>query len=329
MESLYIISQVFTPLGILIQGGIMILYDFEVFMYDHLAVFIDTDTHMIFSIVNDDDAFKQLYEDNKNNIWVGFNNKHYDQYVYKSIILGINPKRVSDMIILEGKDGWQISREFNKIPMINYDVFGSKAFGLKVLEGFMGNNIKETSVPFNINRKLTEEEIKEIIKYCTWDVENTGEVFMENIDTFNAFLGLIQAFPKELSIFNISDSSAQITANVLQCERQPEWNDEMDFYFLPCIKIDKYKEVVEWFSQFIGKRFESETEKRSFYKETSLTINVAGVPHKQRNHCHSKRNHRSFGVSFLCKLVGPASSSHLVSSLLMFSSTQNFIPKIP
>lgn len=257
----------------------MILYDFEVFMYDHLAVFIDTDTHMIFSIVNDDDAFKQLYEDNKNNIWVGFNNKHYDQYVYKSIILGINPKRVSDMIILEGKDGWQISREFNKIPMINYDVFGSKAFGLKVLEGFMGNNIKETSVPFNINRKLTEEEIKEIIKYCTWDVENTGEVFMENIDTFNAFLGLIQAFPKELSIFNISDSSAQITANVLQCERQPEWNDEMDFYFLPCIKIDKYKEVVEWFSQFIGKRFESETEKRSFYKETSLTINVAGVPH--------------------------------------------------
>ena len=256
----------------------MIFYDFEVFKYDHLAVFIDTDEQKVFHIVNDDDAFRDLYEKNRKNIWIGFNNNHYDKYIYKAILLGMDPKKINDAIIVQGLDGWQISREFNKIPMINYDVFNAKLPGLKTLEGFMGNNIKESSVPFDIDRKLTPEEIEEVIKYCTWDVTNTMEVFMETIDTFNSFIGLIKAFPNELSLNNLSDTSAQLTANVLECERK-SWDDEMDFFFLPCIQLKKYKCVQDWFTQFIGKQFDSEAERKSFYKNTSLTIDVAGVPH--------------------------------------------------
>ena len=125
----------------------MIFYDFEVFKYDWLVVFIDTDTHKTFSIINDPESLQKLYEANIRNIWVGFNNQHYDQYIFKGILLGMNPKIINDKIIVEGLDGWQISRAFSKIPMINYDVFTSKSNGLKTLEGFMGNNIKETSVP--------------------------------------------------------------------------------------------------------------------------------------------------------------------------------------
>lgn len=256
----------------------MIFFDFEVFLYDFLAVFIDTESKKVFSIVNDRDAFIKLYEKNVHNIWVGFNNNHYDKPIYKSIILGMDPKKVSDAIILDGKDGWQISREFNKIPMINYDVFSSKSFGLKTLEGFMGKNIKETSVPFDIERKLTKKEIEETIQYCTSDVTNTFDVFVENIDTFNAFMGLIQAFPDQLNLTNLENTSAQLTANVLECEKH-DWDDEFDFYFLPCIKLEKYKCVQDWFAQFIGKKFKNQAEKDDFYKNTSLTINVAGVPH--------------------------------------------------
>lgn len=256
----------------------MIFYDFEVFKYDWLAVFIDTDARKTFPIVNDPEALRELYEANTKNIWVGFNNQHYDQYIFKGILLGMNPKTINDAIILHGVDGWKLSSAFNKIPMINYDVFSSKGFGLKTLEGFMGNNIKETSVPFDIDRKLTQDEINETIKYCTSDVENTVEVFMEKIDTFNAFFEIIKAFPDQLSLFNLKDSSAQITSNVLECERRT-WDDEFDFFFLPCLRIEKYKHVQEWFAQFTGMRFESEAEKRSFYKNTSLTVDIAGVPH--------------------------------------------------
>lgn len=256
----------------------MIFYDFETFKYDWLAVFIDTDTQSCSPIVNNPEVLKSLYEANRKNIWVGYNNNHYDKYIFKGILLGMDPKVINDKIIVEGLDGWQISREFNKIPMINYDVYSTKLPSLKTLEGFMGNNIKETSVPFNIDRKLTGAEIQEVIKYCTYDVENTGKVFMETIDTFNAFLGVIEAFPEQLSIYNLSDTEAQLTANVLECERH-NWDDEFDFFFLPCIQLDKYKCVQDWFAQFIGKKFDTEAEKRSFYKNTSLTIDVAGVPH--------------------------------------------------
>ena len=256
----------------------MIFYDFEVFKYDWLVVFIDTDERKKFSIINDSEALKQLYEANTKNIWVGFNNQHYDQYIFKAILLGMDPKSISDKIIVNGLDGWQISRAFNKIPMINYDVFTSKSAGLKTLEGFMGNNIKETSVPFNIDRKLTQKEIDETIEYCTSDVENTVEIFMENIDTFNAFLEIIKAFPDQLSLFNLKDSSAQITANVLGCERQ-DFNDEFNFFFVPCLRLKKYKYIQDWFSQFIGQKFDNESDKQTFYKTTSLTADVAGVPH--------------------------------------------------
>lgn len=256
----------------------MIFYDFEVFKYDWLVVCIDTDKRKKIVIINDPNMLKELYEENSKNIWVGFNNQHYDQYIFKSILLGMDPKIVSDKIIVDGLDGWQISRAFNKISMINYDVFSSKSAGLKTLEGFMGNNIKETSVPFNLNRKLTQAEIEETVLYCTSDVENTIEVFMENIDTFNAFLEIIKAFPEQLSLFNLKDSSAQITANVLDCERH-EWEDEFDFFFLPCLRLKKYKCVQEWFAQFIGQKFKTQKERDEFYKGTSLTIDVAGVPH--------------------------------------------------
>lgn len=256
----------------------MIFYDFEVFEYDWLGVFVDTDKRAKFPIVNDPKALQDLYENNARNIWTGFNNNHYDQYIHKAILLGMNPKTVSDKIIVDNLDGWQISRAFNKIPMINYDVFSSKSAGLKTLEGFMGNNIKETSVPFNIDRKLTPKEIEEVIQYCSWDVDNTIEVFMENIDTFNAFLEIIKAFPDQLSLFNLKDSGAQITANVLGCERQ-EWDDEFDFFFLPCLQLKKYKYVQDWFAQFIGQKFETEADKKAFYKNTALTVDVAGVPH--------------------------------------------------
>lgn len=256
----------------------MIFYDFEVFMYDWLVVFIDTDTRETFHIINDPEALRELYETNIKNIWVGFNNQHYDQYIFKGILLGMNPKTINDAIIIDGKDGWQISRAFNKIPMINYDVFSSKSAGLKTLEGFMGNNIKETSVPFDLDRKLTESEIKETIEYCTSDVENTVELFMENIDTFNAFVEIIKAFPEQLSLFNLKDSGAQITANVLGCDRR-EWDDEFDFFFLPCLQLKKYKYVQDWFAQFIGLHFDTEKDKKEFYKNTSLTTQIADVPH--------------------------------------------------
>lgn len=58
---------------------IIIFYDFEVFEYDWLAVFVDMTTKKEHVIINSPDKLKALYEANRKDIWTGFNNRHYDQ----------------------------------------------------------------------------------------------------------------------------------------------------------------------------------------------------------------------------------------------------------
>ena len=225
----------------------MIFYDFEVFKHDWLAVFIDVTKQKEYVIINNPDELKALYEANINEIWVGFNNRHYDQYIFKGILLGLDPKRINDWIIVEGKEGWQYSSAFNRIKMTNYDVMPNPPVGLKTMEAFLGDNIKETDVPFNIDRKLNTLEIAETVKYCRHDVEETVKVFLEKIDEFNAVYGIIQAFPDMVSLSNIGDSEARITAKVLGCRKQ-EYNDEFDYEFLSCLRLKKYKFVQDWFA---------------------------------------------------------------------------------
>ena len=122
-------------------------------------------------IINDVDKLQALYDENKKDIWVGFKSRHYDQWILKGILCGFDPKRINDFIIIKGNPGWKFSSMLRAIPLNNYDVMSNIDRGLKAFEGFMGNNIKETSVPFDLDRKLTPEEIAETIKYCRHDVE--------------------------------------------------------------------------------------------------------------------------------------------------------------
>lgn len=262
----------------------MIFYDFEVFKEDWLAVFIDVIRKTEQVIVNNPDELKALYEANTSNIWVGFNNRHYDQYIMKGILLGMNPKRINDWIILEKREGWQFSSVFNKVPMTNYDVMPNPPVGLKTMEGFLGSNIKETGVPFDINRKLTKAEIEETIKYCRHDVEQTIKIFLEKIDEFNAMHGIVQAFPNMVSLSNIGDSEARITAKVLGCVKQ-DFKDEFDYFFLPCLRLNKYKYVQDWFEEKKKEALAMDLQncdkydKKLWYKSQNLETVVAGIPH--------------------------------------------------
>lgn len=244
----------------------MIFHDFEVFKYNWLICIIDTDAKTRYHIWDNPDALRRLYESHSNDIWVGYNNKHYDQYIFKGILLDMDPYDISDFIIRRGQEGWAYSKSFRDIPMINYDVMPNPPVGLKTLEAFMGVNIKETDVPFNIDRPLTEEEKRQTEGYCYCDVENTASVFMRTIDRFNSMLTIVKEFNLPFSC--VGDSEARVTAKVMGCKRV-DYNDEFDFEFIPCLQLKKYKFVQEWFDQHRSPEA---------YKE-KLVVDVAGVPH--------------------------------------------------
>ncbi|MCM1439898.1 MAG: hypothetical protein NC131_11955 [Roseburia sp.] len=254
----------------------MLFYDFEVFKYDWLVVVIDSDTHKESVIINDRDQLEALYAENKFNIWVGFNSRHYDQYILKGILCGFDPKEISDFIIAQHMDGWQFSRELNKVTLNNYDVMPNPPISLKTLEGFLGSDIRETEVAFDLNRKLTQEELDQTVFYCRHDVEETIKIFLEKIDDFHAMYGIVKAFDLPLSC--IGDTEARITSKVLGCVKK-NFNDEFDYFFLPCIQLKKYVSVIQWFDSFRGKQYTEYQRTQIYSKENKLKIIVAGIPH--------------------------------------------------
>ena len=239
-------------------------YDFEVFMCDWMVVIINPVENTKEVIVNDRKALKRYYRHHKEELWVGYNSRNYDTYILKSILLGMNPKKVNDKIIVQGIKGWQISDEFNDIDLLDFDIAPAMQ-GLKQLEGFMGNNIKETSVPFDLDRELTRPEIVETIKYCVHDVEQTVEVFKKRKAEYDAQIDMINTF--HLDITKVRATKAQLSAKVIGCEKK-EHDDEFDLQIVPILKLKKYKLVQDWF----------ENPRNHDYKN-SLEIEVCGVPH--------------------------------------------------
>lgn len=226
-------------------------------------------------IVNDREKLIEYYSQNKSEIWVGFNSRHYDQYILKGILLDMNPKEINDAIILNDVPGWAISSGFNRIPLNNYDVMNANDRGLKAFEGFMGNSIQESGVSFDIDRKLTDDEIAKTIKYCRHDVEQTVEVFIERKADFEAQMGLISMFSMPLS--NISRTKVQLSAEILEAEKH-SYNDEFDISFPDTLRLSKYQSVKEWYEQPENRCYQYVTEKGTT-KKKQLTIDVAGVPH--------------------------------------------------
>lgn len=239
-------------------------YDFEVFKYDWLVVIINPIDNIEKVIINDKLELEKYYNEHKNDIWIGYNSRNYDQYILKGILCDFNPYKVSNHIVVEKRSGYTFSSLFNKIPFNNYDV-GTILYSLKQLEGFMGNDIRETSIPFDIDRPLTENEIKETIKYCKHDVEQTIEVFMQKKSDFDAQMDIIKTF--KLPLNYIGKTKAQITALALGCQRK-KFDDEWEISFVPTIKINKYKYIWEWFKN-----------PENYKNGEKLEAIVCGIPH--------------------------------------------------
>ena len=240
------------------------IIDFEVFKYDWLCVIVNPIEKTETIIVNDKITLQKFYEKNHNSVFVGYNIRSYDQYIFKSLLLDMNPKDVNDFIIQDGNKGWMYSNLFNRIPLNIFDIMTSM-HSLKQLEAFMGVSIHESSVDFNLDRKLTQQELDETIGYCRDDVYNTLRVFIERKEEFDGYMALLKMF--DLPISYLGKTKPQLTASILNAVKTQR-DDEFDIQIVDTLRLDKYQHIKDWYNN---------PENHNYEKELNTT--VSDVPH--------------------------------------------------
>jgi len=167
-------------------------------------------------------------------VYIGFNSKHYDQFIIKAIALGYSAeeiKKVNDYII-NGGQGWEcpmLRDQFFRFNNVDIKDDMQMGLSLKAIEGHLGMSVEESTVSFDIDRPLTEDEKKETLKYCIHDVDTTEKLvelrtdYLKNKINLGKMAGLDEI--KAMGMTN-----AKLTAAMLKASPQPH-DDERKYVY--------------------------------------------------------------------------------------------------
>ena len=229
----------------------LVVYDCEIFSYDWLVVFKDVETGTYTCIHNDNEALKECLSDDT--IYVSFNGKHFDQFIIKAIAFDFTPQEIKQLndFLIGGGQGWEYPalRDFY-FRFNNVDIKDDMQMGLslKAIEGHLGLSVEESTIPFDIDRALTEEELKETVKYCMHDVDTTEKLvelrkdYLKNKVNLGKLAGLSDV--KAMGMTN-----AKLTAALLKASAQP--HDDERKYQYPENLLREYipQEVFDFFNK--------------------------------------------------------------------------------
>lgn len=257
-------------------------YDFEVFTKINwfCVTFINyEDRNKEVVIVNDRAKLIEFYNEYKDDIFISYNGRQYDTGIFKGILDGMNVGYVNDKLIKEGKKPFQVVKNAKKYPLNDYDTI-LKDKSLKQLEAFMGDDIRETEVDFNIDRPLTQEEIEQTLYYNHHDVIEVLRVLDYCWDDFEGQLDIIELYGLDMSYFTKTKVQLAVSPKILNAVDQHTLDDEFDIRLPETIQLsDKYRFIPEWYMNPKNWRYKEHLRSEDNQHNNQLCCTVAGIPH--------------------------------------------------
>lgn len=214
----------------------MFVYDTEVFKHNFIVIFKDMVSKEYTIFHNDNDGVRNFLSSHQDELFIGFNTKHYDRFILQAICNDHTPeeiKELNDYIIVKGGNGWNYA-PFKGDPGLwfnNIDIMDDMQMGLslKSIKGHMGMDIEETEVDFDIDRLLTEKELESTIKYCKHDIDATCKLIEVRMDYLNnkIYLGSLigKSAAESMALTNAKLTSAYLGANA------GSYNDEREYKY--------------------------------------------------------------------------------------------------
>lgn len=258
----------------------ILVYDFEVFKKYWCVVIASAEGLLE---ITDQAQLVDFYDKHRNHVWIGFNSNHYDSYILGAVYNGCRQELLymaSQELIENGR-----TQRGGGPPegFISYDT-GDRFHSLKQLEAYMGHSIEESSIAFDTDKEFTEAMAAETLKYCRHDVLETVEVLKHRIYDFMAQKSLIETFDLPKTDYRLT--KAQLTAKVLKCTKNLslahlEWTNKI----LPCVRITKYTEVLEFYSN--SKNYQDGQKKDLIISGVPHTFALGGI-HGAIKRCHRK-----------------------------------------
>ena len=212
------------------------IYDIEVFSDDWTVVFRNPEAEDNHIVIHNNNYQLREFLAQPDIVIGGFNNKHYDDWILLTMINGGDNERVKDHndFIIGGGNGWEFPFiSFQKKPFKSFDLrddIADKGLSLKAVEGNLYLPIVESSIPFDIDRPLTKEELEEVIQYNKNDVDATVRLYQERGEYLKSKLivGDMYGVPPEEAL---GLTNAKLSARVLGA-KAVDRDDERD-YTLP------------------------------------------------------------------------------------------------
>lgn len=209
----------------------ILLFDIEIFKHDSLFVFRDYFTKEWIIINNDLNALRSFYLEYRDSMFIGYNNASYDNNVMRGYLQGKNAYQMSKTIIESDNRGLVYKMfDSHKTPLFGMDLYqDNKGFSLKEHSAFLGINIKETEVDFDMDRPLTDEEKEKNVAYCMNDVLATEKRFEQNISMLLAKATIALMFDMDKT--DLLQTNANLTAKLLGATKQevrPDLTDPLE-----------------------------------------------------------------------------------------------------
>lgn len=236
----------------------ILIYDIEVFKYNWIVVFRNPEAEDNHIVIENNNYQLREFLAQPDIVIGGFNNKHYDDWILLTMINGGDNDRVKEHndFIIGGANGWEYPFiSFQKKPFKSFDLrddIPDKGLSLKAIEGNLNLPIVESSVPFDIDRPLTDEELEEVIRYCKNDVDATVRLYEERAEYLKSkeIVGNMYGVPTEEAL---GLTNAKLSARVLGAKKVDR-SDERDYKIPSNLDPELIpKQVLDFFLQIRDK----------------------------------------------------------------------------